>query len=540
MGPTTTDPQHLRFRRENLRTDTVCHGLWNHLVSVVVFGSENNPAGLSKTLESLLGQRYRNIEIIVAGGALPKDHSPADFMTLRGLFVRPDVNVVDLLSSEAHDNDWRGDYLLFAAAGTVFDPRCFADANHAINEHGEAFPDLAVLDYQIIQTGNTECTSVFLPGWDPEFALSNDSYRTAWLVSQKLIKRTRGQSVFADFNTWVRSVAKLHPQPKNVHISEPVIKFSQDLGIIEMGTVPDRLEGCSDPNPTVSLIIPNRNRPDLLKSCLKFLERIQGIDLDLVIVDNDSDDRETLKLYGDLRQRIGAQIVNAGSKFNYSRMVNLGVTASNSEYIALVNNDIEFKIAGEFESLVQQAMRPEVGIVGARLFYPSGKIQHAGVVIDTGILQNFDKEFRCQHVLRSGRKNEDHPFFPQNANRNYLAVTGAVQVMKRKTFDLLGGYDEVYLPIEYNDIDFCLRAKQEGLRVLCVALDGVYHRESESRGTEDTPETLRMREKATQVMLSRWGAFVKAHPYGHPAIKIGDRPIPSLISPHESLKELAT
>ncbi|WP_171176788.1 glycosyltransferase [Ruegeria sp. HKCCA4633] len=503
---------------------------WNHFISVVVYHAENNQAALKKTLNSLLHQTYRNIEVIVFGNDLPRDCRQDDFMTLRGLITRPDLNANSFLKSKHYDSFYRGDYLLFAPAGTIFYSNCFELAVDAINNYTEQFPDLAIFDYDCIASSQTTSERVFLPGWDPEFALSTDSYRTAFLSSRKLVERVRSKYVLPNLDSWISSVAKLHPQPEHAHISEPAIHFTKDEQLDQSLPRLHRVERPAGSNPTVSLIIPNRNRPDLLKSCLAMLDHIQGLDLDLIIVDNNSEDAETLDLYKGLKSRIGAKIIDAGAMFNYSRMVNIGVQESQSDFIALINNDVEFTIPGEFENLVYHAMRPEVGIVGARLFYPSGRIQHAGIVIDTGVMGNMGSEFRCRHVLRGCEKSESDPRFPQNADRSFMAVTGAVQVMKRDVFNSLGGYDEVYLPIEYNDIDFCLRAKIEEYRVLCVALEGVFHRESESRGKEDSPETRRMREKAIKVMLSRWSEFVENKPYGHPAIEVGDCPKPVVMS----------
>src|SRR5262249_40448377 len=133
-----------------------------------------------------------------------------------------------------------------------------------------------------------------------------------------------------------------------------------------------------DELPALAIVIPNRNRPDLLTRCLRFLEFPNRFRPELVIVDNASEEAAVHAIYRDLRARHGARIVHMDQMFNFSRMINLGIAATSSEAVLLLNNDVEITAPGAIEQMIAHAMRPEVGVVGCRLLYADGAVQHAG------------------------------------------------------------------------------------------------------------------------------------------------------------------
>src|SRR5579871_1399647 len=149
--------------------------------------------------------------------------------------------------------------------------------------------------------------------------------------------------------------------------------------------------------------------------------------------------------------------------FNFSRMVNLGVAATRAELVVLLNNDVRFSAPGQIEQLLAGAMRPEVGVVGCRLLYPDGTTQHAGMLLRSG--KNGAARIRAAHVYRGAARQAAGYLHQLETTRNWQAVTGAVMAMRREVFDRVGGFDEVALPVEFNDVDFCLRVRESGLRV---------------------------------------------------------------------------
>jgi len=273
---------------------------------------------------------------------------------------------------------------------------------------------------------------------------------------------------------------------------------------------------------TVAIVIPNRDQPELLRRCVHFIESLHGPAPELVIVDHESSDPATLALYSQLRGRHDARIVSVHGRFNFSRMINLGVAATQAEVVLLLNNDVEITDAGEAEMMIARALRPQTGVVGAHLLYPDGLVQHAGVILRPG--PSLQHSVAAQHVLRGTGKHSDGYLHILRTTRNYQAVTGAIMATRRTVFDQAGGFDEVSLPVEYNDIDYCLRVRAAGLRVISLPTKGIIHRESSTRGLVTTPEVQGMRTAAMRLMVDRWPQAVNHDPFRNPHLDLGERP----------------
>jgi GT2 family glycosyltransferase len=499
---------------------------WNQFFTIILFGCDDNGAGQSRTLKSLLAQTFRNIEIIVAGKAASVEDCIDDFRTLRGIFVEPGLDALGLLSVADHDTLWRGGYLTFARAGTEFDPDCFALVNDALNSRGGSIPELVVMDHDRFSPETQLREPVFLPGWDPDLVQALDCIGTAFVVSRGLVESQRASERPRSFHDWLKGVAQLHPQPRTAHVSEPVVQLPDPPPRLESPAQSVALPWASCPReerPSIAIVIPNRNRPDLLRRCLGFLAFSNQFTPELVIVDNGSDNLETLKIYADIERQHGARIVSMNQSFNYARMVNLGVSASRADVVVLMNNDIEFTKPNQIEALVRQALRPEVGVAGSLLLYEDGSVQHAGIVLSADASE---RSLHSHHVLRGASEEVRGCLFPQRTIRNYQAVTGALQAIRRDVFVSLGGYDELHLPVEYNDVDFCLRARKAGLRVISVPLEGVIHRESSSRRDAPSDAVIKMRDDAMGIMTARWPEVAKNDPFVNPWVEMRDRAEP--------------
>ena len=247
------------------------------------------------------------------------------------------------------------------------------------------------------------------------------------------------------------------------------------------GIAPDRLRPTLNPEPRawpkVSVVIPSRDAPALIAETLAGLyERTDYPDFDVTIVDNGSTDPQTLALYQRWRERQRVEIKPA--PFNFSRAVNRGAALSDGPLLLLLNNDIEVIEPGWLKELVGGFDYPQVGIVGAKLLYPDGTLQHAGVIAG---LAGYAGHW---HV---GKKESD--LGPQRrlaARQSMSVVTGACMLVSRACFERLGGFDEKAFAIAYNDVDFCLRAGAVGFRVLWTPFARLVHHESVSRGSDET------------------------------------------------------
>ncbi|TIL82921.1 MAG: glycosyltransferase [Mesorhizobium sp.] len=490
---------------------------WNHLITVLIHDAASaSRETLSHTLSSLLGQTYRNIEIVVAGVHEIDLPDVDDFTSLRGLFAEPTLDALNVLSDPAHDHLWRGSHLVFAAAGTTFDTDAFALLNRMLSPlRGTPMPDLIVCDHDRRDAGAVP-QPCFLPGWDPDLIVSMDYVGTAFMASRKLIFSRRSAERPNSLHGWLRTLAS---GPLAVgHLTETVMHLPTALPRPSAEPADMRL-----PRPrSVAIVIPNRDQPKLLKRCVGFVKALENLSPELVIVDHASTDPATLALYAELQEKHGARIVRVHGRFNFSRMVNMGVAAATADVVVLLNNDVEITHPRQLELMVAHAMRPEVGVVGARLLYPDGSVQHAGIVLQPG--SHSEHPVLAQHVLRGAPGNADGYLHAMRTVRNYQAVTGAIVASRRTVFHEIGGFDEVCLPVEYNDVDYCLRARLKGFRVIALPTDGIIHRESATRGSEATPEVLRMRIASMRLIAERWREAVDQDPFCNPHVDMGDRP----------------
>ncbi len=250
-----------------------------------------------------------------------------------------------------------------------------------------------------------------------------------------------------------------------------------------------------DRRPLVSIIIPFRDEPSLLSTCVTSIRSEPGYDrFELVLVDNESELPETKALVERLLTEPNVRLVDAPGSFNWSAINNAAVRACDGELLVFMNNDIEARRPRWLDALVGHALRPEVGAVGARLVYPDGSLQHGGVVFGLGGLAG--------HVLRG--LPDDRPGYGAMAvqTRDCSAVTGACMMTRREVYESVGGFDE-RLSVAFNDVDFCLKLRAAGYLVVYTPLTELVHHESRSRGhTEDAA--------AHRRILDRWGTTLAA------------------------------
>ena len=267
------------------------------------------------------------------------------------------------------------------------------------------------------------------------------------------------------------------------------------------------------PMPTVSLIIPTRDRPELLRTCVaSLLGSSTYPDIELLLVDNQSTDAEALALLQELSLDPRVRVLRYDAPFNYSAINNWAVRQARGQLLALVNNDIEVITADWLEEMVSQAIRPEIGAVGAMLYYPDNTIQHAGVILGIhGVAAHLYCGMPRGYPGHGGRA---------LVAQTLSAVTAACLVVRREVFDQVGGLDEE-LQVAFNDIDFCLRVGQAGYRNLWTPFAELYHHESASRGKEDTDEKKARFLGEVQFMQRRWGGGLLMDPAYNPNLSLG-------------------
>ena len=252
-------------------------------------------------------------------------------------------------------------------------------------------------------------------------------------------------------------------------------------------------------SPLISIIIPNKDQVESLDKCLESIEKSSYKNYEIIIVENNSTEDETFAYYKKIESD-KIRIVYWSDEFNYSAINNFGVKHARGDYLLLLNNDVEVITTDWLEELTANCQRKDVGIVGARLYYPDDTIQHAGIVIGIGGVAG---------ALFVGMPRMFTGYLHKAAIQQDLsAVTAACMMVKRSVYEELGGLEEE-LKVAFNDVDFCLRAREKGYLVVYDPNVELYHFESKSRGTEDSKEKIRRFQNEIEYMRSHWLELLK-------------------------------
>lgn len=263
--------------------------------------------------------------------------------------------------------------------------------------------------------------------------------------------------------------------------------------------------------PLVSIIIPNKDHVDDLSRCVESIINLSTYDnYEIVIVENNSETAEIRTYYEEISRHPRVQVVEYKGDFNYSKINNFGVQYAKGEYLLLLNNDTEVITPDWMEELLMYAMRKDVGVAGAKLYYPDKTIQHAGIVIGLGAHRT------AGHT---------HYRIPE-ANVGYMgrlcyaqdvtAVTGACMMVSKALYEELGGLDESFT-VALNDVDFCLRVREKGLLNIFTPFAELYHYESKSRGSDKKDErALRYQQESDRFRVKWADALAKGDPYYNP------------------------
>lgn len=257
----------------------------------------------------------------------------------------------------------------------------------------------------------------------------------------------------------------------------------------------------------VSIIIPTRDKAEILETCLRSLfEVTQYPDFKVIVIDNQSEQPKTFELLDRYQKKWNErfQVLRSGIPFNFSRLVNMGAQVASGEYLLLLNNDTEAIDPDWLLGLLEQGQRPSIGCVGPMLLYPDRSVQHAGVVLQ--------KDALASHPFSRTQADADSYANWMLAVNNYSAVTGACLLVRRDVFHQVGGFDEE-LAVDYNDVDFCLRVRDAGYRTVCLPYIRLLHHESYTRGHPcATPERAAVHRAEREYFSRRWSHVIDDDP----------------------------
>ncbi|MBK0352658.1 glycosyltransferase family 2 protein, partial [Leclercia adecarboxylata] len=279
---------------------------------------------------------------------------------------------------------------------------------------------------------------------------------------------------------------------------------------VEAGRVPNTYRVCypiPEPAPLVSLLIPTRDRRSLTETAVRsILEKSTYTNYEILILDNGSVEAETLEFFSQIQEEDHrVKVLAYDYPFNYSAINNFGARHAKGTIIGLINNDIEVINPEWLTEMVSHSLRPEIGCVGAKLYYPNDTLQHGGVILGIGGVANHSHK----HFSRT------HPgyFARLVCTQNYSAVTAACLLIRKEIFDAVEGLDEENLKVAFNDVDFCLKVREAGYRNLWTPYAELYHYESISRGIEDSPEKIARFTGEVDFMKAKWGTHLEIDPF---------------------------
>ncbi|MCB5953244.1 glycosyltransferase family 2 protein [Enterococcus sp. BWT-B8] len=504
------------------------------LISIVVPLYKTSEYYLNQLVDSVKTQTYENWELCLSDGS--GEHSP-----IRGIlekFEKSDerIKVVhnekQLHISENTNAVIRiatGDYIAFADHDDVLTPNALYENVRLINNHPNAEviysdEDKVYGDDQYVQ-----------PHFKPDFSidmLCSVNYICHFLVVKKNIIEQVGmlRSEYdgaQDYDFVLRCVEATehvyhipkilyhwriseestaeNPESKEyaVEAGRKAVQAHYDRigveAVVEkgkyFGLYRTRLKRKNDP--LVSIIIPNKDHIEDLQLCINSLEEKSTYkNIEYIIVENNSTEDGTFAYYKQLqKENSRVKLVSYEGKFNYSAINNYGVSFAKGDYYLFMNNDVEIINPETIEELLNYAMREDVGVVGSRLYYPDGTIQHAGVVVGFGGIAG--------HTFVNQKPTENGYFNRIIVAQNYSAVTAACMMVRGSVFKEVHGFSEE-LAVAFNDIDFCLKVRTIGKLVVYNPYAELYHYESKSRGAEDTPEKIQRFQNEIAVFERKW------------------------------------
>ncbi|MBB6123754.1 glycosyltransferase family 2 protein [Sphingobium subterraneum] len=409
---------------------------------------------------------------------------------------------VPTLADAAKLINWDGQpWLMPIAAGDTLAPGAVGAYQKAI-ENAEGVTKVIYADDDLIDGKGRAHTPHFKPDWNGELFRHFD-----YLTGACLLRANREDLEAVSAKTdWASSLtAALVEEAKPLHLCR-MLHHRRSRPMPRLPAMPKIVE---ENLPPVTIIVPTRNRVDLLRTCIEGVAATDYPDIEVIIVDNDSDDPETLDYLSLLDPRRHRTLHHCGA-FNFSAINNRAVVEANGKLVCLLNNDIEIITPDWLKTMVVQAQRDHVGAVGAQLLYPDGRIQHAGVAIGMGNAAG--------HAHRFVRPNEEGYFFRHALPHFTTAVTAACLVVERERFLAVGGLDEENFPVAFNDVDLCMRLNQKGWQSFYEPRAKLIHHESLSRGLDRDPVGAARFEKELAALQRLWRTDEVTDPHHHPQL----------------------
>ena len=516
------------------------------LISILVPVYNTDKALLKKMIDSVLAQTYSNWELCLVDGGSVKEHVQG----LLNKFSRKNPRIkVKFLNSNfgisANSNEAlkmaEGEFVALLDHDDELSPDALYENVALLNRQPDA--DMIYSDEDKLNLEEIRCDPYFKPDWSPDFFCSSMYTCHLGVYRTSLIKQIGGFREELDGAQDWDLVLRLTEQTDKIYHIPKVLyhwrqtetstalsldtkdyaKTAQIKAVSEhfkrLNIAAEITEGLAgnllrvkrtlSAQPKVSIIIPTRDKSELLKTCIDSIQNNSSYrNYEILIVNNNSAEPETLKYFKKLAKGKNTRVVDYDGHFNFAAINNFAATKANGDLLLFLNNDTEVISSEWLEAMIEHAVRPEVGAVGARLLYSNSSVQHAGVIIGIGGVAGHSHKYLPN----------DHPgyFSRAKAIQNLSAVTAACMMVKKNLFNELGGFNEDHLAVAFNDIDLCLRIRQKELLIIYTPYAELYHHESISRGLDFEPEKAKRFQCEVEYMLNYWKETLLHDPYYSP------------------------
>ncbi|MBR2861888.1 MAG: glycosyltransferase family 2 protein [Clostridia bacterium] len=508
---------------------------------------------LRQMIESVQKQTYKNWELCLADGS-DADHSDVEAVVKelqkadeRIKYVKLEKNLGISLNTNACIDISSGNYIALFDHDDLLHPSALFKVAKRIEETGADF----IYTDEATFTGNNPrnvVTAHFKADFAPDTLRSYNYICHLSVFSRELMNKVGVFRAECDGSQDYDMILRLTEQATKIeHIPELLYYWrghknstAQDIGskpyIIAAahralsdhlkriglrgsvldGTLPStyRMSYELKDEPLISIIIANKDNVDSLDKCLRSIyEKSSYQNFEVIIVENNSERKETFEYYKLIQEEYpSCKVIKWTEGFNYSAINNFGCQHAKGEYFMLLNNDVEIISPQWLEEMLMFAQRSDVGAVGAMLYYPDDTIQHAGVILGIGGVAGHGHK----HTPRGGFGYMSRATIAQN----YTAVTFACVLIPKSVYNQVGGLDVGY-QVAFNDVDMCMRIREAGYLIVFTPYAELYHYESKSRGSEDTPEKVLRFQSEVYRFQERWGKELEAgDPYYNPNLTL--------------------
>lgn len=443
-----------------------------------------------------------------------------------------------------------GDYvILLDPDGVLSEHACYLIAE-ALDANPDLDLDLVYADEDRMEPSGRRTSPRFKGTWDSERFLQQDYVSHCCALRTKLVRRVGGLRAGYEggerYDLALRCVAQSEPKrighvpfvlyharsrrlPKGSDavmartVEDSASRAAADhlrsgggCALLERGTVPGVLRiryPQPEPAPRVTLIIPTRNGAELVRRCVESIAaKTSYPSYEILLVDNESDEPDAISYFRALESTATVRLLRFEGTFNYAAINNFAARQASGDLLMLLNNDTEV-IDGEWLSeMVSHVVRPGIGAVGAKLLYPDGTIQHAGIVMGLhGTVGHLQQRMPQESTGYCGCL---------AVAREVTAVTGACLLVRRGVYEEVGGLDEKDFPVTFNDIDFCLKLRSRGYRNIWTPHALLYHHEGATRGPDDSPEKAARFSAEWACMRAKWGRQLDDDPFYSPNLSL--------------------